>query len=406
MRETRRVEEVREIKKGGKYVIAKNKRLNEMTASNFTLQELRFLCIYLGMINPMDLKTRKLAFTLDSYQKIMEIGTNLLQVEASMNGLMDKKITIRSKNSYSGYDRINLFTRATLCRDEGSEGGWVVEMSASEEALELFFNQRKGEYFKYGMWNAVGLKSFNQVRLYEWLKQHEWAASKQGKIVMLADLRAHLEIGEDQYLQYSEFKKWVLEPCRKAINGKTDIMFDYEIAKTVGRGGKVSELLFRVRRNPAHVDQLKLQDFGALIGAAPNEFFDRKKFRRGAGLLTKFQGAAMQIRDGDIEDVHELMDAGDMDAEECGLFLCWEATGKEFGPEDLKVLRDAAAANWVGFGYKGDPNIEGAQARKAFLMARHMGFWYNIMKKAEADGSITHSPFAYLRALLRQPMPT
>ena len=55
-------------------LVSKKNILNEMKAENLTLQQIRFLIIYLSKINPLDESTRTVKFKLSSFQKIMEFG--------------------------------------------------------------------------------------------------------------------------------------------------------------------------------------------------------------------------------------------------------------------------------------------------------------------------------------------
>ena len=52
-------------------VVQKRNVLNELRATNLTLQELRFFSIYLSKINPRDKSTRIVRFQLADFQKIM-----------------------------------------------------------------------------------------------------------------------------------------------------------------------------------------------------------------------------------------------------------------------------------------------------------------------------------------------
>ena len=363
MREECKVEDVRKIKKGGNYVITKNKRLNEMTASGYTKQAQRFLFIYLGMINPLDLKTRKVAFTLENFQEIMEIGTHLDNVEAAMDKLMNNKITVKTKSGV--VDKINLFTRATLCNDKSAGGGWIVEMSASEEALEFMFNQMTGEYFRYSMWNPLGFNTFGQMRLYEWLKQHEWAATKQGKTIAMEDLRAIMEVGE-KYKRYGDFKEKVLEVARAEIGAKSDIEFAHEIQDTKGQGGKVQTLRFTVKKKPAYTDQPKQdkQDDGA-PGPPPRETGNERQAET---------------------------DAPGQDS--AALKAIAAATENLYTPGKIKLLHAQIAAAL--------PEIKEAGPE---AVGRHVAHWHAEARERKQAGQIKTSEFAYLKSLVKNPVP-
>ena len=403
-----KVVNVGKIVKGKKYTVTKSKTLNEASVPDFTLQELRILCIYLGMINPAKPETRAQSFSLDNFNEIMELDrTQPRQLEDAFRGLLKKPIIL--KNSDGEMIGFPLFSVVELCKD--GKGGWAVELSASENAMPLMFKLREEwQYFKYNMWHALKLKSRNQLRLYEWLKQHEYQATKAGKYVTVADLKSTLDIKENVYPEYRDFKKYVLEPCRKAIEDRTDIAYIYEVAEKAAHG-RTYALLFKVKKNPAraHEDQLRLDEFRTMIegavnggaaAAAPPGFFDKKTARRGAGLLTKFQATDMMLAQGEIEDPYEQMEAGGMTGDELELYACWVATEREFGPEELKVLRNEVQNNWASYGYRRDPNYDSSYAAKAANMARHFKYWYDYAKNVETEGGITHSLFSYLRKII------
>ena len=66
-------------------IIEKRNVLNEIRASNLTLQELRFFSIYLSKINPRDENTRSVKFPFADFKKIMDFGTRLDKINAERN---------------------------------------------------------------------------------------------------------------------------------------------------------------------------------------------------------------------------------------------------------------------------------------------------------------------------------
>ena len=152
-----------------KAIVEKRNVLNELRSNNLTLQELRFFSIYLSKINPYDKKTRAVKFPLSDFQKIMEFGRlNIQQLKESTDNLLRKIVHIPLDNG--GFKGIVLFEQCEVNKD--CNGSWYVEISASHAALPLMFDF-KDRYFKYELWNALRLKSSNQIRMYEILKQYE-----------------------------------------------------------------------------------------------------------------------------------------------------------------------------------------------------------------------------------------
>lgn len=223
-------------------LVSKKNILNEMKAENLTLQQIRFLIIYLSKINPCDESTRTVKFKLSSFQKIMEFGKlNTKRLKQSTDALQSIKVSV-PRNTKNGYESIVLFSRCLV--DKDSNGEWFVEMSASVESMQYMFNLNK-EYVKYQLWNILDLKSKHQFRMYEILKQYE----NKGKIeITIEKLRALLGIKDKEYQRFTHLRERVLEPCQKALKEKTDIYFDFEKGKS-GIGREWRTIIFTIHPN-------------------------------------------------------------------------------------------------------------------------------------------------------------
>jgi hypothetical protein len=116
----------------------------------------------------------------------------------------------------------------------------------------------KNRYFKYELWNALRLKSPNQVRMYEILKQYEWIGKRELTVIELREL---LGIDANEYTdRWDNFKKKVLDSCQQALKENTDICFTYERGKT-GKGGKWLSVIFHIEKNAGYKDPLSLNKF-------------------------------------------------------------------------------------------------------------------------------------------------
>ena len=197
-------------------LVSKKNILNEMKAENLTLQQIRFLIIYLSKINPCDESTRTVKFKLSSFQKIMEFGKlNTKQLRQSTNALQSIKVEVPRKTK-NGYESIVLFSRCVV--DKDSSGEWFVEMSASVDSMKYIFNLSK-EYVKYQLWNILDLKSKHQFRMYEILKQHE----NIGKIeITIEKLRALLGIKDKEYQRFTHLRERAMP---KSIKRKNRYLF-------------------------------------------------------------------------------------------------------------------------------------------------------------------------------------
>jgi len=156
------------------YLVVKQNSLNEVRSHNMTLQELRLFTIYLSKINPKDKNTKRVKFPLVDFQTIMDFaGRNVLYFKKVAHNIVSKTVEIPTEKG--GFSVLNLFNEFRVDSDESGE--WYVEIDASEKTLPLLFDF-KSHFFKYELWNTLRLKSKNQLRMYEILKQYEKTGGK------------------------------------------------------------------------------------------------------------------------------------------------------------------------------------------------------------------------------------
>jgi plasmid replication initiation protein len=234
------------------HLIQKRNVLNEIRANNMTLQELRFFSIYLSKIHKdKPEETRIVRFPMGDFKAIMELGRiDIGYMKNVTNSLLCKVVNVPDERG--GFVGFQLFKECTVSNDDNGE--WYVEIDAHDKALPLMF-EFKNRYFSYKLWNALRLRSVNQLRMYEVLKQYEGVGER---ILSIEELRGLLGIAKDEYPRYNNFKQWVLEPCLQALAEHTDIKFSYEPHGKRGQGGKIQFLRFIISKNEDYVDQLTL----------------------------------------------------------------------------------------------------------------------------------------------------
>ncbi len=235
----------------GTEIVEKRNILNELRRNSMSLQELRFFSIYLSKINARDPSTRKVTFPLSDFRKIMDLGRiNIKHMQVVTNNLLSRVVNIQLPNG--GYEAFQLFKRCKVYRNEYDQ--WFIDIDAHDDALPLMF-EFKDKYFTYELWNALRLKSGNQLRMYELLKQYESIGERK---IPLKDLRELLGIGPEEYPRWDNFKRRILDSCQAALAESTDICFEYTPIKA---GKKITGIHFIIRRNTAYIDQLSLDEF-------------------------------------------------------------------------------------------------------------------------------------------------
>jgi plasmid replication initiation protein len=233
------------------YLVKKRNVLNELRATSMTLQELRFFAIYLSKINPNDLRTRIVRFSIYDFQAIMDLGRiNIDSMKNVTNRLLCKVVNV--PNERGGYNGFQLFKECVVDTDD--KGEWYVEIDAHDKALPLMF-EYKDKYFTYRLHNALRLKSSNQICMYESLKRFEKIGTR---ILSIEELREILGISKNMYKAYKDFRIYVLDACQQALKESTDIKFTYEPYGKRGKAGKIQFLKFTIEKNTNYVDQLTL----------------------------------------------------------------------------------------------------------------------------------------------------
>jgi len=249
------------------YLVEKRNVLNELRSNNMNLQELRFFSIYLAKINARDVSTRMVRFPMAEFQKIMDLGrVNKDYLMRITNSLLCKVVNI--PNGDGGYKGFQLFKECHVYKE--ASGEWYVEIDAHDKALPLMF-EFKDRYFTYELWNALQLKSVNQLRMYELLKQYEKIGVR---IVPLSELKELLGLDVKEHPRFNNFKVCVLDGCQEALETYTDIKFTYEAVRKSGRGRQVTAIKFIISKNENYVDPLALADFIDIQDAKPDNAED------------------------------------------------------------------------------------------------------------------------------------
>jgi hypothetical protein len=346
------------------YLVEKRNVLNEIRANNMTMQEGRFFAFYLCRINPRDINTRIVRLPLDEFREILKLSAlkpNYLQQVT--NGLLCKVINI--PNNRGGYTGFQLFKK---CKIDKCDDGWYVEFDAHDDALPLMFDY-KDKYFNYRLSNVLRLRSVNQLRMYEILKQYQPAGYR---ISTVKELKAYLGIGESEYPQYREFKRCVLDVCQRALLEHTDIKFTYASHGKKGPGGKILQLKFIIEENKDYVDPLALDMFTDERKAPENDVLD--------------------LNDINPDEADELLELGRITRREDKLVFLREAVDREFTVEQIAVLYDIVIQD-MPLLVRGDDWIK---------CYHHFMAKYNYMREKASRGELKY-PFGYLKSIIGKP---
>lgn len=296
-------------------LVAKRNVLNEIRSTSMTVQELRFFSIYLSKINPWDVSTRLVRFPIEDFQRIMGFGRlNIKQLKASTNSLLCKVVNLPTETG--GYIGFQLFKECRV--DQDKDGRWYMEIDANDRALPLMF-EFKDRYFKYELWNALRLKSPNQVRMYEILKQYEGLGRRELSVQSLRELLGIDPTEYDGRTGWTDFKKKILDACQRALKESTDICYTYERGQT-GRGGKWLSVVFHISKNGEYTDRLSLSEF---IAQQPDP-----------GIITLDESEYHEVPQPSVAESSTFTSGDDQ------LSLLSEACNNEFSMDEMMQLRE------------------------------------------------------------------
>lgn len=254
--------------------IVKSNILNEIRHTKMDISQSKLFAIYLSKINPHDAGSRVVEFKLDEYAKIMGYGRlNVARMKQSASELIKLVIQYEESDGDGGFVMNSSLLFKTFRYFKNGAGEWAVSINCADDVLHLMFDLKK-YFFKYQLWNVLQLPSSNHQRMYELMKQYETAGARE---ISVKDLREFLGLKPDEYKDWNNFRRRILEAAQTTLAQYTDIKFTWEVAARGGRGGKIETLKFNIEKNVGYKGQVSLDDFLVergmpVIEGEPEEF--------------------------------------------------------------------------------------------------------------------------------------
>ncbi len=225
--------------------VKKSNVLNEMRNATTTMAEYRLFCICMAHIN-VNTSTDTVIFKLNDYSNIVGLDRPRKEdLQSQAQNIVRTTITLSDDDGFTVY---SVFKSYSLKK---RDDGYYIELVFNDSILPFLQEQSK-KFVRYKLYNTLFLKSFNQQRIYEILKQYEKLGER---TVELRDLREYLSIKKDEYLVWYDFSSKVLKVAQKAIAENTDIKFEYE---GIRYGRKVAAVKFLIYKNDGYKDKLQL----------------------------------------------------------------------------------------------------------------------------------------------------
>lgn len=220
-------------------MVRKANSLIEATYKLSTVEQ-KIILFLASTLRPEDEDFKPYLFKIATFQEFMgKVDANYAWLEQTLLSLKEKNLRI----VYENEDRKKVILNVNwLSSSKYVEGSGCVELRFDPN-MKPFLLQLKNRFTNYRLSNVVQLKSQFSIRLYELLKQYE----KIGKRAFgIYDLRSILGVDEDQYQQYTDFRKRVILTAQSELEEKTDICFTFKETR-VSR--KVDIITFFIKTN-------------------------------------------------------------------------------------------------------------------------------------------------------------
>ena len=221
-----------------KMVICKSQPLLVLPRTELSLTALKLFDIYLARINPKDSLVTKVVFTKSELCKILGVEKiNNKELNGALKLLRDCRFQIETDKTIT----LNgVFSTAYITyEDEQYDGIAAVVLICNDKIKSLIYNVGSVGYIKMKLNEVLSFEGRNTYSLYQYLCQNlfrgHWTAE-------ISELKNYMGI-DDKYKLFQNFERRVLIPCKKEIEEKTDLRFNY---KKIRSGRKIKKLSFQI----------------------------------------------------------------------------------------------------------------------------------------------------------------
>lgn len=225
-----------DINKQRSYTVAKSNELIQKARYDLTISELKTMAYIFSKIKPTDQELQDYTFSIKEYCQVCGIdyknGANYLYIKKNIKALRDKSFWLLDEKG-------NEVLVGWLSKVRINKGSGKITVRLDEDiqkhVIGLF-----GNYTQYELLSTLPMKSSYSFRIYELLKSYAFARQHTFDI---DDLKAKL--AAENYINFKDFRRFVLEVATREINLYTDIEMSWEPVK---KGKKVVQVKFDIKQ--------------------------------------------------------------------------------------------------------------------------------------------------------------
>lgn len=213
-----------------------------------TLQEARIILFLASRIEPDDSDFKDYEIPVKELAEIAQIDSSSLY--STMIGVTDtllkKVFKVKKENGQTEQF-------AWLCAAIHNPRSGSITLRFDKE-LKPYLLKLKKNFTSFSLSVAIKFKNIFSFRIYELLKQYESIGKRE---ISIDDLRWMLDLDENTYPLYGNFKQRVIKPIQKELKEKSDIYFDFDEIK---RGRSIYAIRFIIHKQPFPSSQQNLKN--------------------------------------------------------------------------------------------------------------------------------------------------
>lgn len=231
----RTIDDKIQIYKERDYPVKKANEIIQRAKVDLTLTEQKIFLYALSKIKPTDDSLKTYEFSINEFCDVCGInrnsGSTIESVKDHIQRLKTKTFWILNEDG--DWETIDWIAKV-----------WVTPKSGKvkirlDETMQRYFINIQNNYTQYSLLCVLPMRSEYSVRLYELLRSYSGLKRKTFKIDELKQLLFA------PYVNFKDFRKYVLEKATKEINEYTDIEITWEPAF---KGRKVVEVDFTIHK--------------------------------------------------------------------------------------------------------------------------------------------------------------
>lgn len=226
-----------EIAKQRSYPVKKSNEIIQKARYDLNIAELKTLAYIFSKIKPTDTELQDYTFSIKEYCQVCGIdyknGNNYINVKKYLKALRDKSFWILDETGQEV-----LVGWLSKARIQPKSGKITVRLDddIQKHVIGLF-----GNYTQYELLSTLPMKSSYSFRTYELLKSYAFTRHHTFDIDELKSVLA-----ATNYVNFKDFRRYVLEVATKEINQYTDIEITWEPIK---KGRKVIQVRFNIKQH-------------------------------------------------------------------------------------------------------------------------------------------------------------